>query len=68
MRVIWKMLNPTRPNFTGKIQTRKNEVIGASYIDRGDIALWKHEDSKYILRGYITIDGIKYLVSLTDTE
>jgi hypothetical protein len=63
-----KMLNPTRPNFTGKIQVSSVGTEKTVYTDRGEIALWKHDDSKYILRGYVTIDGTKYLVSLTDAE
>jgi hypothetical protein len=62
------MESPTRPNFTGKIQVRSVGTEKTVYTDRGDIALWKHDDSKYTLRGYVTIDGIKYLVSLTDAE
>jgi len=62
-----KMLG-TRPNFVGKIQVRSEGIEKVVYVDRGDIALWKHDDSKYTLRGYVTIDGTKYLVSLTDAE
>jgi hypothetical protein len=62
------MLNPTRPNFTGKIQVRGEGTEKVVYTDKGEIALWRHDDSKYILRGYVTIDGTKYLVSLTDAE
>ena len=62
------MFNPTRPNFTGKIQVRSEGIEKVVYVDRGEIALWTHNDSKYTLRGYVTIDGIKYLVSLTDAE
>jgi hypothetical protein len=62
------MFEPTRPNLTGKVQVRREGTDKIVYVDRGDIALWKHDDSKYTLRGYVTIDGIKYLVSLTDVE
>ena len=60
------MLNPTRPDFTGKLQIRSEETEKIVYTEKGEIALWKHEDSKYILRGYVTIDGKKYLVSLSE--
>ena len=60
------MLNPTKPNLVGKLQIREEKLGGAKYMDRGDIALWTHNDSKYILRGYVTIDGVRYLVSLSE--
>jgi hypothetical protein len=60
------MLYPTRPNFTGKIQVRSEGTEKVVYTDKGEIALWRHDDSKYLLRGYVTIDGIKYLVSLSE--
>ena len=60
------MLNPTRPNLVGKIQVRKEGIGKAEYVDMGEIALWSHADSKYLLRGYVTINGTKYLVSLTE--
>jgi len=60
------MLNPTRPNLVGKIQVRREETEKTVYVDKGEIALWTHNDSKYILRGYVTIDGTKYLVSLAE--
>jgi len=63
-----KMLVPTRPNFTGKVQVRSEGTEKVVYVDKGEIALWTHSDSKYILRGYVTIDGTKYVVSLTDAE
>jgi len=60
------MLNPTSPNLTGKVQVRSEGIEKTTYVDRGDIALWTHNDSKYILRGYVTIDGVRYLVSLSE--
>ena len=60
------MFEPTRPNFTGKIQVRSEGTEKIVYTDKGEIALWSHNDSKYTLRGYITIDGTKYLVSLSE--
>jgi len=60
------MMNPTRPDFTGKLQVKENREAVAIYKDMGEIALWKHGESKYILRGYVTIDNTKYLVSLTE--
>jgi hypothetical protein len=62
------MLNPTRPNYVGKVQVRNEGTDKTVYVERGEIALWSHGDSKYLLRGYVTIDGTKYLVSLTDAE
>jgi len=60
------MESPTRPNFTGKIQVKNIGTEKTVYTERGEIALWKHTDSKYILRGYVTIDGTRYLVSLSE--
>jgi len=60
------MESPTRPNFTGKIQVKNIGADKTVYAERGEIALWIHNDSKYILRGYITIDGTRYLVSLSE--
>jgi hypothetical protein len=60
------MLNPTRPDFAGKLQVKIEGEVKTVYQDKGDIALWKHADSKYILRGYVTIDGKRFLVSLAD--
>jgi hypothetical protein len=57
---------PTRPDFAGKLQVKIEGEIKTVYQDKGDIALWKHTDSKYILRGYITINGTRYLVSLAE--
>jgi hypothetical protein len=58
----------TRPNLVGKLQIRKDGIGKAEYVDKGEIALWSHNDSKYLLRGYVIINGTKYLVSLTDAE
>jgi hypothetical protein len=55
-----------KPDFTGKIQVKNIEPDKTVYAERGEIALWKHTDSKYILRGYVTIDGTRYLVSLSE--
>jgi len=60
------MENPTRPNYVGKIQVRIAGADKTTYVEKGEIALWSHDDSKYLLRGYVTIDGTKYLVSLAE--
>ena len=60
------MLNPTKPDLTGKLQVKIEEPNKTIYKEMGEIALWKHEDSKYILRGYVTIDSKRYLVSLAE--
>jgi transcriptional regulator of aromatic amino acid metabolism len=60
------MENPTRSNLIGKVQVRVEEIGKARYVDKGEVALWTHNDSKYLLRGYVTIDGTRYLVSLTE--
>jgi hypothetical protein len=60
------MMNARKPDFTGKLQVKQNIVTGAIYRDMGEIALWKHGESKFILRGYVTIDNTKYLVSLIE--
>ena len=55
-----KMETPTKPDFKGAIQVRS----GNNFVEKGKISLWKHEDSRYVLRGYVNIDGAKYHVSL----
>ena len=60
------MENPTRPNLIGKVQVRVEEIGKARYVDKGEVALWTHNDSKYLLRGYVTIEGTRYLVSLME--
>ena len=60
------MLNPTKPDLTGKLQVKIEGELKTVYRDMGEIALWKHEDSKYTLRGYVTINGTRYLVSLAE--
>jgi hypothetical protein len=57
---------PTRPDFAGKLQVKETGEIKTTYREIGEIALWKHEESKYILRGYVTIAGTRYLVSLAE--
>jgi hypothetical protein len=61
---------PTRPQFTGKLQiANKNVTTGiTSYVEEGEIALWTHANSKYLFRGYVTIDDTRYLVSLTEND
>jgi hypothetical protein len=60
------MENPKRPDFAGKLQVRNEVLDKVVYTEKGDIALWRHADSKYILRGYANINGHKYHVSLID--
>ena len=57
---------PTRPHLTGKLQIAVKAETGTKYEEKGEIALWEHIDSKYILRGYVTIAGTRYLVSLAE--
>jgi hypothetical protein len=56
------MQNPTKPDLTGKLQVKSEN----KYVDTGELALWSNNDSKYLLRGYVTIDGTRYLVSLKE--
>ena len=59
---------PTRPDLTGKLQVKENGLVKTVHKEMGEIALWKHTDSKYVLRGYVTINGTRYLVSLTEND
>ena len=56
----------TRPHLIGKLQIAVKTEIGTVYQEKGEIALWEHADSKYLLRGYVTIAGTRYIVSLEE--
>jgi hypothetical protein len=57
------MFQPKKPDFKGQIQVK----TGTNYTSKGEIALWKHNEAKmYVLRGYITMDGQRYHVSLSN--
>jgi len=53
----------TKPDLIGKLQTKVDFPDHTLYREMGEIALWKHTDSQYILRGYVKLDGKRYLVS-----
>lgn len=54
---------PTKPAFKGTLQTRTQEN---KFVTQGEIDLWVHDGSRYYLRGYVTINGTKYYVSLEE--
>ncbi len=60
------MLNPTKPDLTGKLQVKIDYPDKTIYREKGEIALWKHTETPYILRGYVKIDEKRYLVSITE--
>lgn len=59
---------PRQPDYKGTLQTPPKKD-GKAWIEVGEIALWKHPESRYCLRGTVKMpNGQKVNVSLVYNE
>jgi hypothetical protein len=61
-------MEPKSPDYKGLLQTRVEHAaekpVRITYETKGEIALWNHSTKRFVLKGYVNIDGKRYLVSL----